>query len=60
MVFVQNLKYVQKVYTDEQNFEYNSYLLQALLPLLKRLDDEQIIEGEMEAKRQGLSLCLCR
>ncbi|KAL5539692.1 hypothetical protein UlMin_042240, partial [Ulmus minor] len=53
---IKNLKYVQKVYTDEQNFEYNAYLLQALLPLLKRLDDEQVIEGEMEAKRQGISL----
>ena len=60
MAFVQNLMNVQKYYTKEQNFEYNGYLLQALLPFLKILDDEQVIEAEMEAKRQGSSLCLCR
>ncbi|KAL5564875.1 hypothetical protein UlMin_028039 [Ulmus minor] len=53
---IKNLMNVRISYTKEQNFEYNGYLLQALLPFLKRLDNEQVIEAEMEAKRQGISL----
>ncbi|KAL5543234.1 hypothetical protein UlMin_010944, partial [Ulmus minor] len=55
-VQIKNLMLEEKNYTKEQEFEYNGYLLQALLPFLKRLDDEQVIEAETEAKRQGISL----
>ncbi|XP_070681730.1 lysine-specific demethylase JMJ29-like [Malus domestica] len=33
--------------------EHSKYLLQALLPFFKRLNDEQMIEIEIEARRQG-------
>ncbi|PRQ57271.1 putative transcription factor & chromatin remodeling &Metalloenzymes JmjC family [Rosa chinensis] len=42
--------------SKEEKLEHSKYLLQALLPLLKRLNDEQLIEMEMEARRQGLSV----
>ncbi|KAM5554580.1 hypothetical protein ABKV19_022798 [Rosa sericea] len=42
--------------SKEEKLEHSKYLLQALLPLLKRLNDEQVIEMEMEARRQGLSV----
>ncbi|XP_062000816.1 lysine-specific demethylase JMJ29-like isoform X2 [Rosa rugosa] len=42
--------------SKEEKLEHSKYLLQALLPLLKRLNNEQVIEMEMEARRQGLSV----
>ncbi|KAK7280613.1 hypothetical protein RJT34_25678 [Clitoria ternatea] len=36
--------------------EFSMHLLQALLPYVKQLDEEQKIEQEIEAKRQGLSI----
>lgn len=44
--------------SKDEEIEHSKYLLHALLPFLKRLNDEQLIETEMEARRQGiLSSC---
>lgn len=37
-----------------EEIEHSKYLLHALLPFLKRLNDEQLIEMEIEARRQGI------
>ncbi|XP_057428134.1 lysine-specific demethylase JMJ29-like [Lotus japonicus] len=43
--------------TNEGNkVELNKYLLKHLLPYLRQLDEEQKMEKEIEANRQGLSL----
>ncbi|BFG21483.1 hypothetical protein CerSpe_077570 [Prunus speciosa] len=42
--------------SEDKNVEHSKYLLQVLLPFLKRVNDEQMIEMEIEARRQGLSL----
>ncbi|OVA18833.1 zinc finger protein [Macleaya cordata] len=39
-----------------EKVKYSKYLLQALLPILKQIDQEQALEKEMEARIQGLSL----
>ncbi|XP_060963342.1 lysine-specific demethylase JMJ26 [Cannabis sativa] len=40
-------------YDDE--FMYSGYLLEQLLPFMKRLNAEQVIERELEAKRHGIA-----
>ncbi|CAJ1932431.1 unnamed protein product [Sphenostylis stenocarpa] len=40
----------------DEKVELSMYLLQVLLPFLKQLDEEQMIETETEAKIQGLSV----
>ncbi|XP_061996465.1 lysine-specific demethylase JMJ29-like isoform X2 [Rosa rugosa] len=42
--------------SKNEELEHSKYLLEALLPFLKRLNDEQVIEMVMEARRQGKSL----
>ncbi|EXB85447.1 Lysine-specific demethylase 3A [Morus notabilis] len=42
--------------SKDEEIEHSRYLLQGLLPFLKKLNEEQEIESEMEAKRQGVSL----
>ncbi|XP_024028850.1 lysine-specific demethylase JMJ25 [Morus notabilis] len=42
--------------SKDEEIEHSRYLLQGLLPFLKRLNEEQGIESEMEAKRRGVSL----
>jgi len=37
----------------EEKVELCMYLLQVLLPYLRQLDEEQLIENETEAKIQG-------
>ncbi|XP_004308523.1 PREDICTED: uncharacterized protein LOC101298267 [Fragaria vesca subsp. vesca] len=39
--------------SKDEEVEHSKYLLEALLPFLKRFNDEQVIELEMEARRQG-------
>ncbi|XP_015886698.1 lysine-specific demethylase JMJ25 isoform X1 [Ziziphus jujuba] len=51
-VVVKNLKL--NIENDDE-IEYSKYLLQVLLPFLKRLNEEQAFEREIEARRQGLS-----
>ncbi|KAF7808295.1 lysine-specific demethylase JMJ25-like isoform X1 [Senna tora] len=45
----------EQIYKYEE-VEHRKYLLQALLPYLKQLYEEQMAEKEIEAKRQGLPL----
>ncbi|WJX21577.1 hypothetical protein P8452_10988 [Trifolium repens] len=40
----------------DHEVELSKYMLKELLPYLRRLDKEQMVEKEIEAKRQGLSL----
>ncbi|GMN52532.1 hypothetical protein TIFTF001_021675 [Ficus carica] len=51
-----NLENLDLTISNDEKIEYSRYLLQGLLPFLKSLNDEQRIESEMEAKRQGVSL----
>ncbi|KDP37521.1 hypothetical protein JCGZ_05960 [Jatropha curcas] len=39
--------------TDDKKVLYSKYLLQALLPFLKQLDEQQILEREIEARIRG-------
>lgn len=47
----------QNIITEEDR-QHCIYLLRLLLPFLKQLNDEQTLEKDMEAKRQGIS-CSC-
>ncbi|KAL2319316.1 hypothetical protein Fmac_028285 [Flemingia macrophylla] len=40
----------------DEKVELSMYLLQVLLPYLRRLEEEQMIENEIEARIQGLSV----
>ncbi|XP_024630937.1 lysine-specific demethylase JMJ25 [Medicago truncatula] len=40
---------------NNHEFELSKYMVKELLPYLRRLDEEQMVEKEIEAKRQGLS-----
>ncbi|TKY63213.1 Lysine-specific demethylase JMJ25 [Spatholobus suberectus] len=41
---------------EDERVEHSMHLLQVLLPYLRQLDEEQMIEHEAEAKIQGLSV----
>ncbi|XP_027189817.1 lysine-specific demethylase JMJ26-like isoform X3 [Cicer arietinum] len=41
---------------SDHEVEHFEYMLKELLPYLRRLDEEQLAEKEIEAKRQGISL----
>jgi hypothetical protein len=38
---------------NNHEFELSKYMLKELLPYLRRLDEEQMVEKEIEAKRKG-------
>lgn len=42
--------------TKEEEVEFCKYMLKGVLPYLRQLDQEQMIEKEREAKRQGILL----
>ncbi|XP_058004565.1 lysine-specific demethylase JMJ25 isoform X2 [Hevea brasiliensis] len=44
------------VVSDDRKVLYSKYLLQALLPYLKQLNEEQMMERKIEARKQGVSL----
>lgn len=48
------MKNEKVIISEEDVIEHSRYLLQGLLPFLKRLNDEQVTESELEAKRQGI------
>ncbi|KAK2458983.1 lysine-specific demethylase JMJ25 [Trifolium repens] len=53
------IKAIKKNETEankDHEIELSKYMLKELLPYLRRLDEEQMAEREIEAKRQGLSL----
>jgi len=39
---------------NDHEVELSMYMLKQLLPYLRRLDEEQMAEKEIEAKRQGI------
>jgi len=41
---------------NEEEVEFSKYLLKGLLPHLRRLNEEQMIEKEREAKRRGIPI----
>lgn len=41
-------------YNDDERLEYSLYILRLLLPFLKQLSDDQLLEKKMEAERQGI------
>ncbi|XP_020535108.1 lysine-specific demethylase JMJ25 isoform X2 [Jatropha curcas] len=51
---LESLKMLQV--TDDKKVLHSKYLLQALLPFLKQLDEQQIMEREIEARIRGVSL----
>ncbi|XP_019171758.1 PREDICTED: lysine-specific demethylase JMJ25-like isoform X2 [Ipomoea nil] len=42
--------------SNEEKIQYSKYILQVLLPLLRRFSAEQMMEKEIEAKIQGVTL----
>ncbi|KAE8022997.1 hypothetical protein FH972_008754 [Carpinus fangiana] len=53
---LKNLKNLELNVSKDVQIECNKFVLQTLLPFLRRINDEQTIEKEMEAKLQGLVL----
>ncbi|KAM3700404.1 hypothetical protein ACJW31_05G095300 [Castanea mollissima] len=51
---VKNLKNLDLDISEDEQFEHYKYMLQMLLPFLQRISEEQMVEKELEAKRQGL------
>ncbi|WOL12791.1 lysine-specific demethylase JMJ25-like isoform X1 [Canna indica] len=43
-------------FSEEERLQHSAYLLKFLLPVLKQINQEQMLEKEMEAKNQGLLL----
>ncbi|KAF5193284.1 Lysine-specific demethylase jmj25, partial [Thalictrum thalictroides] len=41
--------------SEEEKVNYSKYLVHQLLPILKEIDEEQLLEKEVEAKIQGIS-----
>ncbi|KAL0008945.1 hypothetical protein SO802_010447 [Lithocarpus litseifolius] len=53
---VKNLKNLELNISKDEKFEHYKYVLQILLPFLQRINEEQMVEKNLEAKRQGLLL----
>ena len=51
---LQNLKNLDLDISEDEGFEHYKYMLQILLPFLQRISEEQMVEKELEAKRQGI------
>lgn len=52
---MQHLKDLKLEFGDEEKIQYSKYILQMLLPFLKRFHAEQLAEKEMEAKIHGIA-----
>ena len=50
----QNLKNLELNVSKDVQIKCYKFVLQTLLPFLRRINDEQMIEKEMEAKLQGI------
>jgi hypothetical protein len=50
------MKGTTKSKTGKDEEEFLKYLLKKLLPYLRQLDEEQMLEKEREANRQGILL----
>ncbi|KAM7518021.1 hypothetical protein LguiB_016983 [Lonicera macranthoides] len=53
---LKDLKRLNLEFSNEEKVKYSKYILHKLLPFLKRLNEEQMAEKEVEAKIQGLPL----
>ncbi|CAH9116832.1 unnamed protein product [Cuscuta epithymum] len=42
--------------SNEEKVQYSKYILLVLLPILRRINEEQMVEKDIEAKIQGVSL----
>jgi hypothetical protein len=51
---LQNLKNLELNVSKDVEIECYKFVLQTLLPFLRQINDEQMIEKEMEAKLQGI------
>ena len=51
---LQNLKNLDLDISEDEEFEHYKYMLQVLLPFLQRINEEQMVEKNLEAKRQGI------
>ena len=50
---LQELKNLKLEVSKEEELQYSKFFLRALLPFLKQLDEEQMMEREIEAKSKG-------
>jgi len=50
---LQELKNLNLEVSKEEVVRYSKFFLRALLPFLKQLDEEQMMEREIEARRKG-------
>jgi hypothetical protein len=53
-LLLQNLKNLELNVSKDVEIECYKFVLQTLLPFLRQINDEQMIEKEMEAKLQGI------
>ncbi|CAK9139413.1 unnamed protein product [Ilex paraguariensis] len=53
---LKELKNLEVNTSDDEKVQYSKYILQVLLPFLKRFNEEQMMEKDFEARIQGLSL----
>ncbi|XP_038688645.1 lysine-specific demethylase JMJ25-like [Tripterygium wilfordii] len=53
---VENLKNSNWKTSKDEEVQHCKYIVQSLLPHLKQLNEEQLMETHMEAKRQGVSM----
>nr|GMC81455.1 lysine-specific demethylase JMJ25-like isoform X1 [Ipomoea batatas] len=53
---IRKLKKLKFEVSNEEKIQYSKYILQVLLPLLRRFSAEQMMEKEIEAKIQGVRL----
>nr|GMC87923.1 lysine-specific demethylase JMJ25-like isoform X1 [Ipomoea batatas] len=53
---IRKLKKIKFEVSNEEKIQYSKYILQVLLPLLRRFSAEQMMEKEIEAKIQGVRL----
>lgn len=56
-ICLQHLKDLTLKFNDEAKIHHSKYMLQMLLPFLKRFHAEQLVEKEMEAKIHGNFSC---
>lgn len=54
--FLQDLKNLNLEVSEEEEVKHSKFLLRALLPFLKQLDAEQMMEREIEARIRGILL----
>lgn len=54
--FVQDLMKPDVIFSDDEKLKHSAYFLQFLLPVLKQINEEQMLEKELEAKKCGTLL----